>query len=252
MTRVTGFEGSMGKMMKIAFFVLTLIYLLSVEALVVPGRRVVRGLSARSIGGRSNPPQGARSLEMMFGSMGSSSSKINVPKGKKLCVVTGTTSGLGKETARSLIESGEYFVICACRNVEKMEGVAEDMGFDTASYKVMELDLGSYDSTKKFAKNLKASKSKGLDALICNAAVYQPSLPEVRLVSPISLTYIFVLQSIFISLLLAGAETYSQSCIFDINNLDASRQNGLWMGMRNSFRLITSVTFSCVHFCCQR
>ena len=119
------------------------------------------------------------SLDMMFGSMGKSSSKINVPKGKKLCVVTGTSSGLGKETARSLIESGEYFVVCACRDVNKMENVASSLNFDKSAYKVMELDLGSYESTKKFVKTLKASKSRGLDALVCNAAVYQPALDKV-------------------------------------------------------------------------
>ena len=117
-------------------------------------------------------------LDMMFG-FGGSGSKMNVPKGKKLAVITGTTSGLGKETARSLIESGDYFVVCAVRDTEKMAEVASDMGFEESSYSIMELDLGSYASTKNFAKNLKASKSKGLDALVCNAAVYQPALPTV-------------------------------------------------------------------------
>lgn len=173
-------------MMKLVFLLVALLCYSATTLALAPGRGVSRGLGlGRSVVGRMNPPQGAGSLRMMFGSMGGSSSKISVPKGKKLCVVTGTSSGLGKETARSLIESGEYFVICACRNVEKMEGVAEDMGFDPTSYKVMELDLGSYDSTKKFAKNLKASKSKALDALVCNAAVYQPALPEVRDVHPL-------------------------------------------------------------------
>lgn len=143
------------------------------------GRGLVGSSLLRSSGERRSAATRSMGLDMMFGSMGGSSSKINVPKGKKLCVVTGTTSGLGKETARSLIESGEYFVVCACRNVEKMEGVAKEMNFDSSSYKVMELDLGSFDSTKKFAKNLRASKSRALDALVCNAAVYQPALQEV-------------------------------------------------------------------------
>ena len=94
--------------------------------------------------------------------------------------MTGTTSGLGKETARSLIDSGEYFVVCAVRDTDKMAGVASNMGFDKSCYSIMELDLGSYASTRKFAKNLKACKSKGVDALVCNAAVYQPALPTVR------------------------------------------------------------------------
>jgi hypothetical protein len=123
-------------------------------------------------------------LQMMFNfggtsGSGSSSSKIKCPSNKKLAIVTGTTSGLGKETARSLIDSGDHFVVCACRDVEKMENVAEENGWDKSSYKVMELDLASYDSTRKFHKAVKAAKSKPLDALVCNAAVYQPALPTV-------------------------------------------------------------------------
>ncbi len=142
-------------------------------------RGLIRSGSRQILHERRSAACRSTHLGMMFGSMGSSPSKINVPKGKKLCVITGTSSGLGKETARSLIESGEYFVVCACRNVKKMEAVAKDMGFDPSNYKVMELDLGSFESTRNFAKNLKASKSKALDALVCNAAVYQPALPTV-------------------------------------------------------------------------
>lgn len=46
----------------------------------------------------------------------------------------------------------------------------------------MELDLGSFDSVKKFAKDLKAVSKKPLDRLVCNAAVYQPALQTVRVV----------------------------------------------------------------------
>jgi NAD(P)-dependent dehydrogenase (short-subunit alcohol dehydrogenase family) len=111
------------------------------------------------------------------GNSGGGSSKINSKK--KLAIVTGTTSGLGKQTARSLIDSGEHFVVCACRDVAKMESVAEANGWDKSSYKVMELDLASYDSTRKFHRAVKTVKSKPLDALVCNAAVYQPALPTV-------------------------------------------------------------------------
>jgi hypothetical protein len=47
---------------------------------------------------------------------------------KKLCVITGTTSGLGLSTTRELINSGEYYVICANRDVKKMEQVAKKEG----------------------------------------------------------------------------------------------------------------------------
>ena len=47
------------------------------------------------------------------------------------------------------------------------------------SFKVLELDLGSFASVKKFAKELKTVSKKPLDRLVCNAAVYQPALQTV-------------------------------------------------------------------------
>jgi protochlorophyllide reductase len=61
---------------------------------------------------------------------GGNSASGSIPKEKKVCVITGTTSGLGKETARALLNKGDYYVICACRDVEKMNQVAELEGFD--------------------------------------------------------------------------------------------------------------------------
>jgi protochlorophyllide reductase len=59
-------------------------------------------------------------------------SKPAAKSSKKLVVITGTTSGLGKETARSLINQGDYYVVCACRDVEKMKQVAEAEGIDNS------------------------------------------------------------------------------------------------------------------------
>jgi len=112
-----------------------------------------------------------------FGFKSSPSPKIT----KKLCVITGTTSGLGKEAAKSLINSGDYFVICANRDVEKMNQVAEAEGFDSSSYAVLKCDLGDFSSVRSFVSSLKSFKgSKPLDALVCNAAVYQPALSYPR------------------------------------------------------------------------
>lgn len=116
-----------------------------------------------------------------FGGAKSTGSKSNtIPSNKKICVITGTSSGLGKETAKELLRGDEYFVVCACRDVEKMKQVAEKEGFDPSKYSIMELDLASFDSVKKFANNLKKIKSRPLDRLVCNAAVYQPALPTVQ------------------------------------------------------------------------
>ena len=67
---------------------------------------------------------------MMFGMFKGASSTSSIPTDKKVCVITGTTSGLGKETARALLNKGDYYVICACRDVAKMEEVAKTEGFN--------------------------------------------------------------------------------------------------------------------------
>ena len=53
----------------------------------------------------------------------------------RLCNINefeGTSSGLGKETAKSLIESGDFYVVCAVRDVEKMKKIATEEKFELA------------------------------------------------------------------------------------------------------------------------
>lgn len=100
---------------------------------------------------------------------------------KKLCVITGASSGLGRETAKVLADRGDYFVICAVRDVEKMKQVAKDEGINTANIAVLQLELSSLASVRKFVRDLKAFKAnRPLDRLVCNAAVYLPADPEPR------------------------------------------------------------------------
>eukprot|EP00607_Mallomonas_marina_P003457 CAMPEP_0182436004 /NCGR_PEP_ID=MMETSP1167-20130531/78979_1 /TAXON_ID=2988 /ORGANISM="Mallomonas Sp, Strain CCMP3275" /LENGTH=363 /DNA_ID=CAMNT_0024627671 /DNA_START=181 /DNA_END=1272 /DNA_ORIENTATION=- len=111
-----------------------------------------------------------------FGGLGGGVSGSKVGN-KRLVVVTGTTSGLGKEAAKALISKGDHFVVCAVRDQEKMKKVAEEEAFQKGCYNILDLDLASYQSTRNFVKSLKTFKgSKPLDALVCNAAVYQPAL----------------------------------------------------------------------------
>ncbi|GAB5036300.1 light-dependent protochlorophyllide reductase [Nannochloropsis oceanica] len=97
---------------------------------------------------------------------------------KKTVVLTGTSSGLGKGTLKALCARGDYFVICGVRDVAKMQRVAEELNLDPSLFTIRSLDLSSFDSVRKFAKDVKAVKGgKPLDALVCNAAVYLPALP---------------------------------------------------------------------------
>lgn len=95
--------------------------------------------------------------------------------------MSGTSSGLGKECARSLLERDDYYVICAVRDTEKMKRIADELGFDKSKHAVLELDLASFASVRSFVSKLNAIKGRPLDRLVCNAAVYQPSLPKVSM-----------------------------------------------------------------------
>uniref|UniRef100_A0A7S2C0R5 protochlorophyllide reductase n=1 Tax=Haptolina brevifila TaxID=156173 RepID=A0A7S2C0R5_9EUKA len=100
---------------------------------------------------------------------------------KKLVVITGTSSGLGRKTARALLRTGKYHVVGAVRDLEKMEAVAEIEDFDLSSFTAMHVELNSYESVRSFCKELHEFKAaKPIDRLICNAAVYQPSLPYAK------------------------------------------------------------------------
>jgi protochlorophyllide reductase len=100
---------------------------------------------------------------------------------KKLVVVTGTSSGLGRKTARALLRTGKYHVVGAVRDLDKMEAVAEIEGFNENDFTAMEVELNSFDSVRGFCEDLKKMKmGKPIDRLICNAAVYQPSLPYAK------------------------------------------------------------------------
>lgn len=98
---------------------------------------------------------------------------------RKLCVVTGASSGLGLNAAATLAKTGRHFIVMACRDVEKGKRAAKEMGMPEGSYTVMKLELANLQSVRDFVANLKAFKSaRPLTNLICNAAVYKPTDPE--------------------------------------------------------------------------
>ena len=95
--------------------------------------------------------------------------------------MTGASSGLGRKTAQALLRSGEYHVIGAVRDLDKMEAVAEIDGFDMDNFTPMYCEMNSFDSVRKFCDKVDEFRlSKPIDRLICNAGVYQPSLPYAK------------------------------------------------------------------------
>jgi protochlorophyllide reductase len=93
---------------------------------------------------------------------------------KPTVIVTGASSGVGLYTAKSFVNSG-WHVIMACRDLEKAQKAAESLGMAKENYSLIHIDLGSFDSVKRFVMNFRAG-GRSLEALVCNAAIYMPLL----------------------------------------------------------------------------
>jgi NAD(P)-dependent dehydrogenase (short-subunit alcohol dehydrogenase family) len=93
----------------------------------------------------------------------------------KVAIVTGSSTGLGAETARALAATGAH-VVLAARNRERTETVAESIRANVAGADVEfgPLDLTSLDSVRAFAAWYRAQHDD-LNLLVNNAGVmYTP------------------------------------------------------------------------------
>ncbi|WP_321308850.1 oxidoreductase [Marinifilum fragile] len=96
----------------------------------------------------------------------------NIPNQKgRVIIVTGSTSGIGKEAVRILTDK-EATLVMAVRNTEKGDLVAAEIQNTNpkAIIKVMPLDLTSLESVKDFAENFSQYFNR-LDVLINNAGI---------------------------------------------------------------------------------
>lgn len=90
-----------------------------------------------------------------------------------VCIVTGATSGIGRETAIGLAERGCH-VVLACRDIKRAELVQKDIckRFENAKVDVHEVDLASLQSVRKFASEYRERYgTRRLDVLVLNAGV---------------------------------------------------------------------------------
>lgn len=99
-----------------------------------------------------------------------------VQEQKSTVVITGASSGVGLYAAKALSQRG-WYVVMACRDLEKSQKAAQTVGMSQDSYTIMHIDLASLESVRQFVNNFRAS-GKSLDALVCNAAIYMPLLKE--------------------------------------------------------------------------
>jgi NAD(P)-dependent dehydrogenase (short-subunit alcohol dehydrogenase family) len=89
----------------------------------------------------------------------------------KVVIITGATSGLGKEAAK-ILAGKNATVIMAVRNTEKGKSVAQEINkvFPSTKIDVRKLDLNSLKSVQAFADEIKTHYDR-LDILINNAGV---------------------------------------------------------------------------------
>ena len=99
--------------------------------------------------------------------------------GKRTCIITGGNSGLGFESARSLLVKG-YKVIIACRNAEKAGDAVSELkslvqfktdaqANDAISFQI--LDVSSLKSIDTFADSFLSNPKNQCHILICNAGI---------------------------------------------------------------------------------
>jgi NAD(P)-dependent dehydrogenase (short-subunit alcohol dehydrogenase family) len=96
--------------------------------------------------------------------------------GGRVYIVTGANSGSGFATTKQLAEQGAQ-VVGACRRVSAGKEAYANLGYIRGSIEVMEMDLASLASVRRFAEAFLAKYDR-LDGLVNNAGVMMP--PEGR------------------------------------------------------------------------
>jgi retinol dehydrogenase-13 len=108
-------------------------------------------------------------------------------KGKRV-IVTGPTSGVGREIALQLADLGAE-VILACRDLQKGGTLSNEIESLTGQKGVvMMIDTSSQESIREFAQEF-LDRYDRLDVLINNAAVSRGKLPKIKSVDGIELTF---------------------------------------------------------------
>ena len=100
--------------------------------------------------------------------------------GQRVILVTGSTGGLGRETALALARAGDHVIVHG-RNVERGQEVIRQIEKDgRGSARFYAADLASLEATKDLADAILAHYGR-LDVLVNNAGVLVPDQQERRL-----------------------------------------------------------------------
>jgi len=99
--------------------------------------------------------------------------------GQRVVLVTGSTGGLGRETALALAQAGDHVIIHG-RNADRAKQVIEQIEDDgRGSAKFYKADLASLAETRSLANAILADYDR-LDVLVNNAGVFVPDQQERR------------------------------------------------------------------------
>ena len=191
---------------------------------------------------------------------------------RRVCIVTGANSGIGKETARGLARLGAT-VVLACRSRERGEAARREIHSETdnPNLSVMELDLASQASVRSFAKAFAAAHPQ-LHVLVNNAGIYaaRRRLTVDGIESTFAVNYLshFLLTNLLLEALRRSAPSRIVSVSSEANQMGTIEFDDLgrarrWSGLRAyaqsklaqvlfTFELSprlrgTGVTANCVH-----
>ena len=129
---------------------------------------------------------------------------------KRLTLITGTTSGIGRETARALAADGHHLVM-ACRDEMKARELAEVLKRETGNDAIETLacDLSSLASVRRAVAEFRA-RHQHLDLLINNAGTmttrFQKSMDGLELTFAANYLGPWLLTRLLLNSLVAGEE----------------------------------------------
>lgn len=94
----------------------------------------------------------------------------------KYCLITGATSGIGKETAKNLLQKGYYLIILS-RDYQRGQELKRKLfgynSFPDETIDIIQADLSSLDEVRKACEEIKNKYDK-ISLLINNAGVFAP------------------------------------------------------------------------------
>jgi NAD(P)-dependent dehydrogenase (short-subunit alcohol dehydrogenase family) len=109
----------------------------------------------------------------------SAQESIPVP-GQRVVLVTGSTGGLGRETAKALARQGDYVIIHG-RNVERGEELVAEITEDgNGNARFYRADFGSLSEIEALGETILRDYDR-LDVLVNNAGIFLPNSTERRL-----------------------------------------------------------------------